>query len=84
MAASDTADVKLDVPTAASTTEGLAAFGRKPRAPGDGAPLMTGIRVVELATVVAVPAVGRMFSELGAEAPNSTLFPPRHYSLCLF
>ena len=29
--------------------------------------MMTGIRVVELATVVAVPTVGRMFTDLGAE-----------------
>jgi len=28
---------------------------------------MTGLRVIELATVIAVPVVGRMFAELGAE-----------------
>eukprot|EP01065_Artemidia_motanka_P038536 TRINITY_DN47387_c0_g1_i1.p1 TRINITY_DN47387_c0_g1~~TRINITY_DN47387_c0_g1_i1.p1 ORF type:complete len:783 (+),score=233.24 TRINITY_DN47387_c0_g1_i1:49-2397(+) len=35
--------------------------------PGNGAPVMTGIRVVELATVVAAPSAGRLLAHLGAE-----------------
>ena len=36
-------------------------------APGKGAPLLTGVRVVELATVVAGPSAGRIFADHGAE-----------------
>ena len=36
-------------------------------APGGGAPLFHGLRVVELATVYAAPSVGRTLADLGAE-----------------
>eukprot|EP00756_Hemistasia_phaeocysticola_P023366 Hpha_TRINITY_DN15887_c0_g1::TRINITY_DN15887_c0_g1_i1::g.189678::m.189678 len=37
------------------------------RPPGRGAPVLTGVRVVELATVVAAPTAGRAMALLGAE-----------------
>jgi crotonobetainyl-CoA:carnitine CoA-transferase CaiB-like acyl-CoA transferase len=39
----------------------------KPRAPGAGAPLCTGLRIVEMSTVIAGPCCARMFGDLGAE-----------------
>ena len=47
--------------------------------PGNGAPLLTGVRVVELATVIAGPSAGRIFADHGAEVirvepPSGTMW----------
>ena len=38
-----------------------------PEAPGKGAPIFSGVRVVELATHIAAPSAGRVMGDLGAE-----------------
>ena len=47
--------------------------------PGNGAPLLTGVRVIELATVIAGPSAGRILADNGAEVirvepPSGTMW----------
>ena len=44
----------------------------RPATPGNGAPVFAGIRVVEMASVVAAPSVSRLMSDFGAEVIKVT------------